>query len=138
MLTLLKRLHVQKTSPSFLVKLCEGGHLTYKCLSIAEVRRVWFHGHLVFENSEAFQQPTSLIQVGPSHPASSVHARGKLSSFADHVERKQLATSSHVNTVEKTGCSKCKLKFPCKLCKGDHLTHQCPAIAEVQRVWSET
>ena len=24
------------------------------------------------------------------------------------------------------------------LCEGDHLTHLCPAIAEVRRVWSKT
>ena len=44
---------VEKTNHSkhkhkFPCKLCEGDHLTYKCPSIAEVRRVWFHGHPVF------------------------------------------------------------------------------------------
>jgi hypothetical protein len=29
-----------------------------------------------------------------------------------------------------------KPKFPCKICKGYHLTHMCPTIPEVQRVWS--
>src|SRR5713101_8388922 len=62
MLTLLKRLPVQNTSPKFPCKLCEGDHLTYKCPSIAEVRRVWLHGHPVFEHYEAFQPPTSLSQ----------------------------------------------------------------------------
>ena len=52
-----------KHKPKFPCKLCEGDHLTYKCPSIAEVRRVWFNGHPVFEHSEAFQQPTSLSQV---------------------------------------------------------------------------
>ena len=71
-------------------------------------------------------------------PRSGGHAGGKLSASVGHAERKQSATARHVDTVEKTSRSKCKLKFPCKLCKGDHITHQCPAIAEVRRVWSET
>ena len=74
-----------------------------------EVRRVWIHGHPIFEHSEAFQQPTSLSQVGPSHPTSIVHAGGKLSSSVGHVESKQSATTSHVDTIEKTGRLKCKL-----------------------------
>ena len=28
---------------------------------------------------------------------------------------------------------KCKVKFPCKLCKDDHLTHLCPRIDEASR-----
>jgi hypothetical protein len=27
-------------------------------------------------------------------------------------------------------------KFPCNICKGYHLTHLCPSIVVVQRVWS--
>ena len=53
-----------------------------------EVQRFWFHGHPIFEHSEAFQQPPSLSQVGPSHPASVVYAGGKISSSAGHVESK--------------------------------------------------
>ena len=102
------------------------------------MRRVWIHGHPIFEPSEAIQQPTYLSQVGPSHPASVVHAGGKISSSAGHVKRKQSSTASHVDTIDKTGRSKCKLKFPCMLCEGDHLTHKCPAITEVRRVWSKT
>ena len=77
----------------------------------------------VFEHSEAFQQPTSLSQVGPSHSTSGGHAGGKISTSLGHVESKQSATSSHVDTIEKMGHLKCTLKFPCKLCEGDHLTH---------------
>ena len=95
-----------KHKPKFPCKLCEGDHLTYKFPSIAKVRRVWIHGHPVFEHSEAFQQPTSFSQVGPGHLASVVHAGGKLSSSIGHVERKQSSTTIHVDTVEKTGRSK--------------------------------
>ena len=103
-----------------------------------EVWRVWFHGHPVFEHPEVFQQPTSLSQVGPSHLASGGHIGGKISASVDHAERKQSSTASHVDIVGKTGRSKYKLKFPFKLCEVDHLTHQFPTIAEVQRVWSKT
>jgi hypothetical protein len=51
----------------------------------------------------------------------------------------QPTTSSHVggiNSVEKPRRIRCKPKFPCNLCKGDHLTHLCPGILEVQRLWS--
>ena len=88
-------------------------------------------GHPVFEHPEVSRQLASLSQVAPSHPTFGGHTGGKLSTSVDHVERKQSTTTIHVDTVEKNGRSKCKLKFPCKLCEGDHLTHQCPAIAEV-------
>ena len=65
-----------------------------------------FHGHPIFEHSEAFQQPTSLSQVGPSYPSSGGHAGGKISTSVGHVESKQSATTSHVDTIEKTGRSK--------------------------------
>ena len=73
--------------------------------------------------SEVSQQLASLSQVGPSHPTSVVHAGGKISASVGHAESKQSTTASHVDTVDKTGHSKCKLKFPYKLCDGDHLTH---------------
>ena len=102
------------------------------------MRRFWTHGHPIFEHFEVSQQPASLSQVEPSHLASVVHARGKLSASVGHAKSKKSATSSHVDIVEKTSRSKCKLKFRCKLCEVDHLTHQCPAMAEVRRVWSKT
>ena len=70
------------------------------------MRRVWFHGHLIFEHSEFFQQPASLSQVEPSHPASVVHAREKISASVGHAESKQSSTTSHVDTIEKNGHSK--------------------------------
>ena len=132
----MRKTYPLQDKPKFPCKLCEGDHLTYKCPSIAKVRRVWIHGYPIFEHSEVSQQPASLSQVGPSHPASDGHVGGKLSAFVGHVERKQSATTSHVDNVEKTGRLKCKLKFPCKLCEGDHLTHRFPTIIEMQRVWS--
>ena len=90
--------------------------------------------------------PTFEIHVGPSLSASenhdgasllasSSHAGGGLLASMVHVEDNPSATASHVDNVEKTNCSKHKPNFPCNLCEGDHLTCQCPAIAEVQRFW---
>jgi len=39
---------------------------------------------------------------------------------------------------KKPGCRIFKPKFPCKICKGGHLTHLCPGIPEVQRIWSKS
>ena len=85
-----------KHKPKFPCKLCEGDHLTYKFPSIVEVRRVWFHGHPIFEHPEVSQEPSSLSQVGPSQPASVVHAGGKLLASAGHAERKHSSTASHI------------------------------------------
>jgi hypothetical protein len=49
------------------------------------------------------------------------------------------STASHaggIDFVKKPRRIGCKPKFPYKLCKGDHLTHLCPGIPEVQRLWS--
>jgi hypothetical protein len=51
----------------------------------------------------------------------------------------KLATSIHargIDFVEKPRRIGRKPKFPCKLCKGDHLTHLCLGLPEVQRLWS--
>jgi hypothetical protein len=48
-------------------------------------------------------------------------------------------TASHtggINSIEKPRRIGRKPKFPCKLCKGDHLIHLCPGIPEVQILWS--
>jgi hypothetical protein len=49
------------------------------------------------------------------------------------------ATASHVggiHTIEKPRRIRCKPKFLCRLCKGDHLTRLCPATVVVQEAWS--
>jgi hypothetical protein len=57
----------------------------------------------------------------------------------NHVGDVQPATASHdggIVSFEKPRWIGHKPKFPCKLCKGDHLTHLFPGIREVQRLWS--
>jgi hypothetical protein len=51
----------------------------------------------------------------------------------------QPTTASHargINSVEKPRQIGHKPKFPCKLCKGDHLNHFFPDIPKVQILWS--
>jgi hypothetical protein len=58
---------------------------------------------------------------------------------ASHVGDVQPTTASHagsIDSIEKPRRIGCKPKFPCNLCKGDHLTHLCPGILEVQILWS--
>jgi hypothetical protein len=51
----------------------------------------------------------------------------------------QPTTASHVggiDSVEKPRWIGHKPKFPCNICKGDHLTHLCPGLPEARRLWS--
>jgi hypothetical protein len=107
------------------------------------------------------QHLASASYVGGTHPPSTSHARGKSPIPASHTGNRSVASASHVidpsptstshvgdvqtttasdamgiDFVEKPGWIGRKPKFPCKLCKGDHLTHLCPGIPEVQRLWS--
>ena len=49
--------------------------------------------------------------------------------------RNENANSNDKNTLNARGDKqpKHKVKFPCKLCKDDHLTHLCPRIEEASR-----
>jgi hypothetical protein len=107
------------------------------------------------------QHPASTSYVGGNHPPSVSHAGGKSPvpashtgnrsivsgsqvidpspASASHVGDVQPTTTSHpggINYVEKTRWIGRKPKFPCNICKGDHLTHLCLGILEVQILWS--
>jgi hypothetical protein len=96
------------------------------------------------------QHPASASYVGGTHTPSASHAGGKSPFTASHTGNRFVASASHVGDVKPTTVSHVgginsiekprqigrKPKFPCKLCKGDHLTHLCPDIPEVQRLWS--
>jgi hypothetical protein len=107
------------------------------------------------------QNPASASYSGGTHPPYASHDGGKSPVTASHTGNRSIASASHVidpsltsashvgdvqpttashdggiNYVEKPRWIACKPKFPCKLCKGDHLTHLCPGITEVQRLWS--
>jgi hypothetical protein len=107
------------------------------------------------------QHPTSAIHARGNHPTTASHAGGKSLVPSNHTGNRYVASASHVinpsptsashvrdvqpitaihaggiDSIEKTRWIGYKPKFPCKLCKGDHLTHLCPDIPEVQRLWS--
>jgi hypothetical protein len=104
---------------------------------------------------------TSASHVEYQHPTSTSHAGGKSPVIASHIGDRSVASMSHVinqsptsashvgdvqptidghargiDSVDKTRWIGHKPKFPCKICKGDHLTHLCLGIPEVQRLWS--
>jgi hypothetical protein len=59
--------------------------------------------------------------------------------FACHVGDKQPTTVNHaggIDSVQKPRQIGRKPKFPCNISKGDHLTHLCPSVLKVQRLWS--
>jgi hypothetical protein len=59
--------------------------------------------------------------------------------YSSHVGDVQPGTSSDVggiDYVEKPRWIGHNPKFPCNLCKGDHLTHLCPGLPKERRLWS--
>jgi hypothetical protein len=108
-----------------------------------------------------YHHPASASYARGTDPPSASHAGGKSLVTASHTGNRYVASASHVfdpsltsvshvgdvkpttashvggiNYVKKPRRIGCKPKLPCKLCKGDHLTHLCPGILEVQRLWS--
>jgi hypothetical protein len=69
--------------------------------------------------------------TGDRYVASASHLIDQSPTSASHVGDKQATTTSHVrgiDSVEKPRHIGSKPNFPCKLYKGDHLTHLCPSI----------
>jgi hypothetical protein len=110
-----------------------------------------------------YQHLASAIYAGGNHPPSANHVGGKSPVPASHTGNRSVAFASHVidpsptsashvgdvkpttashargiNSVEKPRRIGRKPKFPCKLCKGDHLTHLCLGITKPQILWSPT
>jgi hypothetical protein len=107
------------------------------------------------------QHPASASYAGGKHPPSASHAGGKSPVPTNHTGNRLVASTSHViepsptstnhvgdvqptttshawgiDSVEKPRWIGHKPKFPCNLCKVDHLTHLFPGILEVQILWS--
>jgi hypothetical protein len=64
----------------------------------------------------------------------------KLPTIAGHVGSNQPAIVHHVGSVDnvnKSTKTHRKLKFPCMICKGDHLIKDCTGNSKVVEVWSE-
>ena len=47
------------------------------------------------------------------------------------------ATDHDAGSIDVPISGSCKPKFPCRICKGDHLIKDCPSISLVLEVWSK-
>jgi hypothetical protein len=108
-----------------------------------------------------YQHLASTSYAGGKHQPSTSHAGGNFSITTSHTANSSVASASHVINPSPTSASHVgdmkpttasqvggidyvekprwigrKSKFPCKICKGDHLTHLCPSLPEVRRLWS--
>jgi hypothetical protein len=71
-------------------------------------------------------QPTTTSHVGGTSLINASHTSDMSTTLAIHVGDKKPTTAIHVggiDSIEKPRWIGRKTKFPCKICKGDHLTH---------------
>jgi hypothetical protein len=54
-----------------------------------------------------------------------------------HKNKKGKGDKKAANNVGEGKNEKRKVKFPCKLCMDDHLTHQCPRLEEAQKLLAQ-
>jgi hypothetical protein len=108
------------------------------------------HQHSASSSHAGGKHPPSASHAGGKRPVPSSHTGNRSVAFAIHAIDSSPTSASHVGDVKPTTASHavgihyvekpiwigCKPKFPCKICKGDHLTHLCPDIPEVQILWS--
>jgi hypothetical protein len=94
---------------------------------------------LVITSHTTHTSPTSISHVEDPSPTSSSHVGDFLLASASHVGSMSPATASHaggIHMIENPRRVRCKIKFLCRICKGDNLSHLCPATAVVQEAWS--
>lgn len=78
-------------------------------------------------------QPSSINIVQTSNPkGNKKFNRKKKGCGKKNQDGKGNANRPHIDVGESKKESKKKVKFPCKLCNGDHLTHLCPNILDAQ------
>jgi hypothetical protein len=81
----------------------------------------------------------SMSHVIDQSPTSISHVSDMSTTSTGHVGDKKSATTNHVGGIDsfqKPIWIGCKPKFPCNLCKGDHLNHLFPNLPEVRILWS--
>lgn len=81
-------------------------------------------------------QPSSIDAVQASNPKGNQNSDGKKKGRGKkkNQDGKGNANKSDNGAGEGGKEPKKKVKFPCKLCSGDHLTHLCPKIQDAQRL----
>jgi hypothetical protein len=83
--------------------------------------------------------PTYASHVGGSSPTSTSHVGDSLLSSASHVGAMSPAIVSHsrgIHMIENPRCVRRKLKFLCRICERDHLSHFFPTTTVVPEMWS--
>ena len=83
-------------------------------------------------------QSTNVISVQSSNPKDNQHLGRNMRKGKNNNRKGGNKNENANNNEKKTNAgedkqSKCKVKFPCKLCKDDHLTHLCPRMEDTSR-----
>lgn len=81
-------------------------------------------------------QTSSISVIQSDNPKGNQNSNGKKKGRGKkkNQDGKPDANKSGNNAGGGINESKKKVKFPCKLCSGDHLTHLCPKIEDAQRL----
>ena len=79
-------------------------------------------------------QPTSINVIQASNPKGNQQSDGKRKGQGKKKNQEGKGNANKLGNGAGEGRkeSKKKVKFPCKLCNGDHLTHLCPKIQDAQ------
>jgi hypothetical protein len=72
--------------------------------------------------------PTFVHHVGDEPPTSASHVE----SMSPYI----VSDVGGIHTIENPRRVRCKNKFLCRICEGDHLTRLCPATIGILEVWS--
>jgi hypothetical protein len=83
-------------------------------------------------------KPTTTSHAGGTSLINASHTSDMSTISMSHVEDKQPTTAIHaggIDSVEKPRQIRHKPKLPCKLCKGDHLTHLFPGLPKARILW---
>ena len=90
--------------------------------------------------SSPVSSPSSPPLLGESFTSSNQETKKKKNTKKKKKSDKHEATCAAIapstSQVGTPPTPQWKVKFPCKLCKDDHLLHECPAILRILEVWS--
>lgn len=75
--------------------------------------------------------------TSPSESFKSSNEEAKKKKKLDKQEANRASITPNAPPINKTSDPSWKVKFPCKLCKGDHLFRDYPGIPSVLEVWSQ-
>ena len=90
----------------------------------------------VTSSNPSSAQPSSVNVVQSTNPKGNQNSNGKKKGRGKKKSQdgKNDANNPGNNAGGGRNESKKKVKFPCKLCSGDHLTHLCPKIQDAQHL----